>query len=121
MDYVHGYSAREAERLNDQARTLEELLHFDTGFPAGARVLEAGCGVGAQTVMLLRTSPGALIMSIDISDASLRAARERVGAAGTVRFLRADVFDLPFADGAFDHVFVWCYILARKTAEFCEN
>jgi protein-L-isoaspartate O-methyltransferase len=110
MDYVHGYSEREAERLNDQARTLEELLHADTGFPAGARVLEAGCGVGAQTVMLVRTSPGALITSIDISDASLRAARERVGAVANVRFLRADVFDLPFADGAFDHVFV-CFLL----------
>jgi protein-L-isoaspartate O-methyltransferase len=109
-DYVHGYSAREAERLGDQARTLEELLHFDTGFPAGARVLEAGCGVGAQTVTLVRTSPGAEITSIDISAESLRAARERVGDAGTVRFLRADLFDLPFADGAFDHIFL-CFVL----------
>ncbi len=110
MNYVHGYSAREAERLNDQARTLEELLHADTGFAAGTRVLEAGCGVGAQTVTLVRTSPDALITSIDISAESLRAARERVGAAANVRFLRADVFDLPFAEGAFDHVFV-CFVL----------
>ena len=32
--YVHGYDGREAARLENQARTLEELLHADTGFPA---------------------------------------------------------------------------------------
>ncbi len=42
--YVHGYDGREALRLEDQARTLEELLHGDTEFPDGAEVLEAGCG-----------------------------------------------------------------------------
>ena len=66
-DYVHGYSGREAERLVDQATTLTELLHHDTRYPAGSRVLEAGCGVGAQTVALATGSPGASIMSIDIS------------------------------------------------------
>ena len=52
--YVHGYSARESERLADQAQTLTELLHHDTHYPAGSRVLEAGCGIGAQTVILAR-------------------------------------------------------------------
>jgi cyclopropane fatty-acyl-phospholipid synthase-like methyltransferase len=47
--YVHGYDAREGARLQDQAATLAELLHGDTRYPAGHRVLEAGCGVGAQT------------------------------------------------------------------------
>jgi cyclopropane fatty-acyl-phospholipid synthase-like methyltransferase len=52
--YVHGYSDSEAARLGDQADALAELLHHDTHYPAGDRVLEAGCGVGAQTVHLLR-------------------------------------------------------------------
>ena len=43
-EYVHGYSGRESERLSDQARTLAGLLHHDISYPAGARVLEAGCG-----------------------------------------------------------------------------
>ena len=47
--YVHGYSQWESERLRDQAGTLAELLHRDTHYPAGRKVLEAGCGVGAQT------------------------------------------------------------------------
>ena len=36
--YVHGYSARESERLTDQAQTLTDLLHHDTHYPAGSRV-----------------------------------------------------------------------------------
>ena len=57
-DYVHGYETRENVRLQDQASALVELLHHDTFYPAGSRVLEAGCGVGAQTVTLARNSPG---------------------------------------------------------------
>ncbi len=38
-DYVHGYSERENTRLVDQATTLTELLHADTAYPPGSRVL----------------------------------------------------------------------------------
>ena len=69
--YVHGYDLRENIRLQDQATTLVELLHADTAYPAGSRVLEAGCGVGAQTVTLAKNSPGAAILSIDISETSI--------------------------------------------------
>lgn len=111
-DYVHGYSGREAERLVDQASALTELLHHDTRYPAGARVLEAGCGVGAQTVTLAAQSPRAVILSIDISIASLAAARERVSAAGltNVTFEQADLYAEPFPPASFDHVFV-CFVL----------
>ena len=111
-EYVHGYSGREAERLVDQANALTELLHHDTRYPAGARVLEAGCGVGAQTVTLAAQSPGADIISIDISSASLAAARERVRAAGlsNVTFQQADLYADPFPPASFDHAFV-CFVL----------
>ena len=33
--YVHGYSERETERLYDQSRIMEEMLHSDTAYPAG--------------------------------------------------------------------------------------
>ncbi|MEQ7126624.1 methyltransferase domain-containing protein [Actinopolymorpha sp. B11F2] len=111
-DYVHGYSAVEGTRLGDQAATLTELLHADTRFPPGSRVLEAGCGVGAQTVILAGNSPQADITSVDISDDSLAAARQRGDEAGlgNVEFRRANIFDLPFPDDHFDHIFV-CFVL----------
>jgi SAM-dependent methyltransferase len=110
--YVHGYHPRENERLGDQAGTLVELLHGDTAYPPGSAVLEAGCGVGAQTVTLARRSPEAVITSIDISAESVAAAERRIGEAGltNVRFRQADILDSPFEPGSFDHVFV-CFVL----------
>ena len=110
--YVHGYDPRENERLQDQAGSLVDLLHADTNYAAGSLVLEAGCGVGAQTVTLAQRSPGARFTSVDISAASVAAAQRAVDAARltNVRFERADIFALPFAPASFDHVFV-CFVL----------
>ncbi|HAJ26937.1 MAG TPA: SAM-dependent methyltransferase [Syntrophus sp. (in: bacteria)] len=110
--YIHGYNPRENIRLQDQASTLVELLHSDTLYPAGSRVLEAGCGVGAQTVTLARNSPAALITSIDISTNSVEEAARNAAASGinNVRFQQADIFNLPFAPESFDHIFV-CFVL----------
>jgi SAM-dependent methyltransferase len=110
--YVHGYDERENQRLRDQAGTLVELLHADTAYPRGSTVLEAGCGVGAQTITLAQRSPGARFTSIDLSADSIAEARRRVDRAGltNVELRRADIFALPFEAGSFDHVFV-CFVL----------
>ncbi|MEO3751649.1 methyltransferase domain-containing protein [Streptomyces sp. B6B3] len=111
--YVHGYSAREAQRLGDQADTLAALLHADTRYPAGSRVLEAGCGVGAQTVHLVAGSPGARIVSVDVSAESLARARALVterAPGASVEWRQADLYGLPFDEASFDHVFV-CFVL----------
>ena len=111
-EYVHGYSPREAERLYDQANTLSALLHEGIRYGPGRRVLEAGCGTGAQTVFLAGSSPHAEIVSVDVSPASLELALQRVEAGGhrNVRFECADLFHLPFPESSFDDVFV-CFVL----------
>lgn len=111
--YVHGYSTTEAQRLGDQADTLAELLHAGTAYPAGSRVLEAGCGVGAQTLHLLAGSPGVRLTAADISADSLAQARARVAAhapGAQVTWHHGDLHELPFADDSFDHLFV-CFVL----------
>ena len=92
--YVHGYDLRENLRLQDQASSLVELLHSDTSYPEGSSALEAGCGVGAQTVTLASNSPNALITSIDVSEASVSEARAAVESAGinNVTLEQADIF-----------------------------
>jgi len=113
VDYVHGYSEQETRRLGDQADILAALLHQGTAYPAGSRVLEAGCGVGAQTVHLVTGSPGAHITAVDVDGDSLERARARVAAhcpGAAVEWHRADLFDLPFPDASFDHLFV-CFVL----------
>ncbi len=79
-----------------------DLLHANTVYPAGSRVLEAGCGVGAQTVTLAKNSPQAQITSIDISQASIEAAQAAAGRYPNVAFRQADIFHLPFAPQTFD-------------------
>jgi SAM-dependent methyltransferase len=110
--YVHGYHERENERLHDQAGTLVELLHSDTAYPDGSTVLEAGCGVGAQTVLLARRNPKARFTSVDVSAESVAEAQRRADLAGVtnVEFREADIFALPFDPESFDHVFV-CFVL----------
>jgi SAM-dependent methyltransferase len=110
--YVHGYNPRAYERLQDQAAALIDLLHADTAYPSGSLVLEAGCGVGAQTVTLAGRSPHAHFTSIDISAESIAKAKLATDAAGltNVHFQQADILAPPFAPESFDHVFV-CFVL----------
>ena len=111
--YVHGYSETETRRLGHQADALAASLHEGTAYPTNSRVLEVGCGVGAQTVHLVAGSPGADIVATDIDDGSLAEARDRVTARwpeAKVEWCCADLFDLPFPDASFDHVFV-CFVL----------
>ncbi len=117
MAYVHGYSEREAQRLYEQAEILEEILHSGTVFPANARVLEAGCGVGAQTRLLVKRSPDAVFACIDISEKSLATANRLNEQAGfrNVTFRQEDITRLSFADETFDHVFV-CFVLEHLDA-----
>ena len=112
MTYVHGYSTQESSRLVDQATTLTELLHSDTVYAAGSTVLEAGCGVGAQTVILAKNSPAAHFTSIDISPTSLQMAANSIAqeTLTNVTLQNADIFALPFRAESFDHIFV-CFVL----------
>ena len=130
--YVHGYDPQENLRLQDQASTLVELLHCDTAYPAGHRVLEAGCGVGAQTVTLAKNSPKASILSIDISEASLIEAKRNVEAAGltNIPFQKRDIFHLSFEsisfqdrvmENSFLRVFIWAFRRAMIDECICET
>lgn len=115
-DYVHGYSEEESRRLQDQSQTLAGLLHCDTRYPAGCLVLEAGCGVGSQTVHLIEHSPDAVITSFDFSFESLLKARRNVDGRQSrhAGFLRANLFEPPFAEATFDRIFV-CFVLEHLT------
>jgi len=112
MTYVHGYTDRETRRLLEQSLILEELLHSGTRYNEGSRVLEAGCGVGAQTLIIARRNPGIELVSMDISLASVSKAESMVHQAGyrNVTFLQGDIYKSGFGHASFDHIFV-CFLL----------
>jgi ubiquinone/menaquinone biosynthesis C-methylase UbiE len=110
--YVHGYDDRESERLSVQAGAVATLVHDGISFRPGARVLEVGCGTGAQTLTLALRNPHASIVSVDHSASSLAIAKARVDELRlrNVEFHEADITRLPFAAASFDAVFV-CFVL----------
>lgn len=68
--------------------------------PAGARVLDVGCGVGRNLSQLV--GQGFQPVGLDSSLLVLDEAR-----AADVPLLRGDLYTLPFASGAFDAVIAW--------------
>ncbi|HPG29555.1 MAG TPA: methyltransferase domain-containing protein [bacterium] len=110
--YVHGYSKTESKRLTDQANTLERIIHSDTLFKKGSVILEAGCGTGAQTIIMAKKNPDCQFISVDISKESIAEAKKRIKSANikNVIFKNADITDLNFKDNYFDYAAV-CFVL----------
>ncbi len=77
--------------------TAEALIGL---LPAHWRVADVGCGTG--NVAALLAPHVKQVLAIDIAKAMLDAARKRLGGVRNVRFLQADLVDLPLEDGAVD-------------------
>ncbi len=88
------------EALRDKLCTLTDI-------PAAGRVLDAGCGCGADLQLMgRRLGPDARLVGVETSEAALETAR--VAAAGDSRFsfINTDLSQpWPFDDEAFDGVF----------------
>lgn len=105
--YLHGYSADEQRRLHRQARTFAPLLHRELRFAGATRLLEIGCGAGAQTAILLANNPRLRITAVDRSMAQLTAAaqffvRRRALTGGRLDLICAEATQLPLVEGSFD-------------------
>lgn len=61
--------------------------------------LDLSCGTGAFTRAMAASSPGALVIGLDISRAMVEAAVRRVKGYSNVVLVRADAHALPFRDG----------------------
>lgn len=112
-DYIHGYSAKEQERLYAQARFLENMVFDGVDFSGCGRILEIGCGVGAQTKMLLERFPGSAVQAVDVSASHIERAKGYLQddiVQGRVLIELANAERLPFAKSSFDGAFI-CWIL----------
>jgi ubiquinone/menaquinone biosynthesis C-methylase UbiE len=112
--YVHGFTREEQDRLKRQARFLEHRVHDRLPFWKCRRLLEVGCGVGAQTEILLRHFPEIHATGIDRSQTNLERAADNLAtcawAKGRYELLRADATHLDFGSDEFEAAFV-CWFL----------
>jgi ubiquinone/menaquinone biosynthesis C-methylase UbiE len=89
----------------ETAYPLEYSYHL-LGDVRGRRVIDFGCGSGANSVLL--ANRGAHVWGVDISEDLLRLAKRRMAATGRAdgaRFIAASAHQLPFPDDSIDVVF----------------
>ena len=96
---------RYAQPPRDTAYPLEYAYH-QLGDVTGKRVVDFGCGSGANTALLARR--GAHVWGIDISEDLLRLGQRRLavsGCDGEATFIAGSAHDMPFPDASIDIVF----------------
>ena len=102
-----GYQAGDdATVLLDRCRRSAFLAALDASIPTGAEVLDGGCGTGQLAAFLAIASARRRVFAADRSRAALSAAdrfrtQEHIG---NLTLLRADLFELPFAQRSFEVV-----------------
>ncbi len=113
--YIHGTSAREQQRLIQQASVLADLLAANLELHPGERLLEIGCGVGAVMGQIALSHPEARLSGIDISPEQIEGARRHLQNLGLdpaglqpIELVVGDGAALPWPDRHFDRVrVVW--------------
>jgi SAM-dependent methyltransferase len=84
---------------------LEYAYHL-LGDVRGRRIVDFGCGSGANTVLL--ANRGARVWAVDISEDLIRLGVRRLavnGRAGGAQYIVGSAHDLPFPEGSIDIVF----------------
>lgn len=117
-EYTLGDSAEEQERLDAQ-----RALYGDTSdltFPAGARVVELGCGPGVNLWIARQVGPTGVYVGVDISQAHLAKAGMLAEALGldSAVFVEASADDVKqLKRNDYDVVFIRCLLVHMRNAE----
>src|SRR3954467_14054055 len=101
-EYIHGPTdPNEVARLEHQAAFIGERALRGFAAREGEVVLDLGTGIGAMVAQLLRHYPGIRVVGLDRQRSALQTAQANHPEA---IYVVGDAMDLPFPDGAFDHV-----------------
>ncbi len=112
--YLHGFSSEEQERLRQQARFAEFTVYQDINLSKVRNLLEVGCGVGAQSEIIMRRFPNLKLTGIDLNTAQLEEAKRHLATIPwainryEIQEMNAAHLDLP--ENKFDGGFL-CWIL----------
>jgi cyclopropane fatty-acyl-phospholipid synthase-like methyltransferase len=98
-----------SETLQEALVATEHRIADEGQFRPGDKVLDIGCGVGGPALNIAEHS-GAHVTGVNIVERQIEIARQRAaerGLSDRTHFQVADGMDLPFADNAFDAVFIF--------------
>ncbi len=116
ISYIHGFDQAEQKRLLEQAAFLAPKVYEGFDFRKVKKLLEIGCGVGAQTKILAQKNAKMHITSVDISENQIATAQRNL--ASLIKKGRVDLIHLTketaVDDKAFDAVFL-CWVLEHVT------
>jgi len=109
-NFYSGYSDKITDKRFNSPYALRRYAHlkqyeaFLRHIEPGMRVLDAGCGEGVLSVMLVQR--GAIVTGCDLSTPNIENARRYAKEAGldSIEFMVADLEQIPFADNSFDLV-----------------
>lgn len=113
--YLHGFSLDEQERLRSQARFAEHSIYQRIDFSEVERLLEVGCGVGAQSEILLRRFPNIKkLIGIDLNSRQLTTCKNYLAqipyAKNRYEIKKMDASQMEFPARSFDGAFL-CWVL----------
>jgi ubiquinone/menaquinone biosynthesis C-methylase UbiE len=112
--YLHGFSQNEQNRLRQQAAFAEYTVYRDVNFSHAKKLLEVGCGVGAQSEILLRRFPEIQLTGIDLNDKQLESAKSHLASLPYAKdrydIKKMDAQNLEFESNSFDGAFL-CWVL----------
>ena len=117
-DMPHDWDARTYDRIADpQARWGRAVLDR-LPLSEGDRVLDAGCGTGRVTELLLARVPRGPVVAVDASPLMLEEARRRLGEGPRIQYVLADLAQPLPVSGHFDAIlstatFHWIPITMR--------
>lgn len=112
--YLHGFSSSEQTRLRKQAEFGEHTVYKNINFSTSPQILEVGCGVGAQTEILLRRFPKSFVTGIDLNEDQLQSAKAALDSEPYFKdrynIIKMNAANLEFPSNHFDGAFL-CWIL----------
>ncbi len=113
----YAYESTHPARLE----AIGRLFGLDPAPARGARVLELGCGDGANALAIARTLPGASVLGIDAAAGAIARGHElaREGEVVNVELRTGDIERLPDDLGTFDYIIahgVYSWISPRARA-----
>ncbi|MBN2301929.1 MAG: methyltransferase domain-containing protein [Lentisphaerae bacterium] len=110
-----------------QRQTAKKVMNLMSGFAAAVNVIEIGCGTGILTRLLIKRFPSARIECVDISDAMIRVACDRIGSGENVIFSTLDIgeksaqFDLAVSNAALHWMVPLKTAFAKLNAVLCDG